>query len=300
MEAHREKPRPYLGISQIGESCARKMWYRFRWVAQETFDALTLKRFEDGHRTEDLLAARLRAVPGIQLTTLQPNGQQWEVIGANPHIKGHLDGGVLGLLQAPATWHVFEAKCVGEEQLQKLSKAIELHGEKQALRAWNRVYWAQALVYMWLTGMERHYLVASAPGGRGRPVTVRTESDPIEAARFLIRAERVVESQEPLERIGGPTYYECRWCAFQEQCHGGEWSARNCRTCLHSTPMQDGTWLCQRWGRHLSTEEQRQGCPTHLYLPMLVPGEQVDAGEDWVLYRLATGDEWTDAEVKSA
>ena len=44
-----EPPRPYLGMSSIGESCSKKLWYRFRHAAREEFDADTLKRFADGH-----------------------------------------------------------------------------------------------------------------------------------------------------------------------------------------------------------------------------------------------------------
>jgi hypothetical protein len=44
----------------------------------------------------------------------------------------------------------------------------------------------------------------------------------------------------------------------------------------------------------LSRRDQEAGCAAHLYIPDLVPGEQVDAGEDWVGYRLADGTTWRD------
>jgi hypothetical protein len=67
----------------------------------------------------------------------------------------------------------------------------------------------------------------------------------------------------------------------------------NCRTCLHATPV-DGGWACERYQRSLSEAEQRAGCENHLYLPALVPGEQVDAGPDWVEYLLPGGNRWRD------
>ena len=42
----------------------------------------------------------------------------------------------------------------------------------------------------------------------------------------------------------------------------------------------------------LSPEEQRRGCPQHLFIPDLVPGTPIDAGEDWVEYRLPDGSIW--------
>jgi hypothetical protein len=44
----------------------------------------------------------------------------------------------------------------------------------------------------------------------------------------------------------------------------------------------------------LDRREQEAGCAAHLYLPDFVAAEQIDAGEDWVSYRLPDGTEWRD------
>ncbi len=56
--------RNYLGASLIGNPCARQIWYQYNGYTQEPFSAETLMNFEDGHRTEDLTAERLRMVDG--------------------------------------------------------------------------------------------------------------------------------------------------------------------------------------------------------------------------------------------
>ena len=38
----------------------------------------------------------------------------------------------------------------------------------------------------------------------------------------------------------------------------------------------------------------RSGCAQHLYLPALVPGEQIDAGDGWVEYLFGEGLRWRD------
>ena len=48
--------------------------------------------------------------------------------------------------------------------------------------------------------------------------------------------------------------------------------------------------ICAR----MSRRDQEAGCAAHLYIPDLVRGEQLDAGEDWVSYRLPDGSEWRD------
>ena len=288
-------PRPYLGMSGIGEECERKLWYGFRWVLPVEFDANAHKRFLDGHRTEDLILQRLRRVPGIEVHTIDPEtGYQFGVSDLGGHFKGHLDAAICGLIQAPKTWHVGEVKA--SEKIDDLRKVIAKLGEKNALREWNFTYYVQGVLYMHYTGMERHYLVCSSPGGRDW-VSVRTNADPEEALRQRAKAERIVFSQHPLERLSDkPDFYKCRWCSFAEHCHGEAFPRSNCRTCLHSTPLPDGTWGCDRWNKTLSVEDQRKGCPAHLFIPALIPGEQVDANaeEEWVSYRLRNGQDWRD------
>ena len=72
LRGNAEQHRPYLGMSAIGRACSRALWYGFRWCSPNTFDAATLKRFEDGHRGEDIQADRLRLVEGIELLTIDP------------------------------------------------------------------------------------------------------------------------------------------------------------------------------------------------------------------------------------
>jgi hypothetical protein len=69
---------------------------------------------------------------------------------------------------------------------------------------------------------------------------------------------------------------------------------RHCRSCLHSTPIDDGAWHCARHGFLLDRRTQETGCSAHLYIPDLIAGEQVDAGEDWVGYRMPDGSVWCD------
>jgi hypothetical protein len=94
-ELHEQKrdsvPRPYLGASEIGERCARRLWYSFRWLG-EAFDGRMLRLVRSaGDRFEERIIDELRAI-GVRV-----EGQQHEVIFANGHGGGHLDGALLGL-----------------------------------------------------------------------------------------------------------------------------------------------------------------------------------------------------------
>ena len=289
--------RPYLGMSGIGAECERQSWYSYRWCKRIQHDAETLKRFADGHAGEALQAERLQAVDGITLLTFDPEtGSQFGFSDVRDHFKGHMDGAIVGLLQAPKTWHVWEHKQVGEKKFAKLIKLKVELGEKNALQKWDATYYAQAVLYMHFSGMDRHYLTCSTPGGRAT-VAVRTNADEAAALRLIAKAERIISAQEPPARISeDASFYLCRWCSFSPICHGDAWAERTCRSCLHSTPVDQGQWDCNRWGKVLSDAEQRDGCGAHKLIPALVPGEQVDVRDDAVIYRMPDGSEWSDSE----
>jgi hypothetical protein len=292
LEAQQEKHhRGHLGMSQIGRPCERELWFSFRWAQRPNFDAATLKRFEDGHRTEDLVIARLQATPGIELHDRDETGDQFRFSDFGGHFSGSCDGAVLGLLQAPKTWHIYEGKC--SEKWNDLDKAKKKVGEKAALAEWNPTYYAQATLYMHYAGLERHYLVCSSPGSR-KETSVRTEADPIHAQTLIAKAERIIFADEAPPRIGEATNFQCRFCDFHELCHNQAPVERNCRTCLNVTPERDGTWRCTKFGHTLSKDDQRAGCPSHRYLPSLVPWEQIDTRGEDVVYDRPNG-EWIDS-----
>lgn len=219
--ARREPRRDYLGMSAIGHACERKLWYDVHDPLAETFSAATLKRFEDGHRTEDLIAFRLRMVPGLQLWTVDPeSGDQFECTDFDGRFKGHVDGVILGLHQAPQTPHVWEAKAVGEKKFAEFKKLKATHGEKGVLQAWDSVYWHQAQAYMGYFDLTRHYITVCTPGGRDWD-SARTEFDLTAFLKIKDRARRVLEAKVPLAKVGtNANWWQCKWCHYTERCHG--------------------------------------------------------------------------------
>jgi hypothetical protein len=292
---NRKPARDYVGMSGIGGECERRIWNDWRWVTRAKFNAETLKRFADGHAGEDVQIARLRMVPGVTLLNIDPDtGRQFGFTDLDGHFRGHMDGAIIGLLQAPKTWHVYEHKQVGEKKQAKLAKLKAEKGEKQALAEWDSTYYGQAILYMHYSGMTRHYLTCSTPGGRST-ISVRTDENPEGAMRLIERARRIIGSAQPPARIStDPAWYVCRFCDHASACHGEAMPERHCRSCLHSTPVDGGSWHCARHDWTLTQDQQRVGCAAHLMIPALVPGEQVDAGDDWVSYQMRDGSEWRD------
>lgn len=267
--------RKYLGMSAIGGECERKLWLTFRWARQETFDAPTLKRFEDGHRTEALIISRLKMVEGLELIDTEPDGGQIRCSDFGGHFSGHLDWMCRGLLQAPKAWHVGEMKA--SAKIGELEKHKDRLGEKNALLAWNVTYYAQAQCYMGYQGVDRHWLVCTNPGGR-EWTSVRTDFDPVAFMRLKGKAERIIFSPEPPERVGGPTDFRCKRCHMADLCHGDGLPDRECRICLHATPERAGIWSCAI-GNAFGNP-----CQSHRFIPGVLNKIQTDVVDGNVVY----------------
>jgi len=262
------KPRPYLGGSAIGDDCDRKLWYGFRWYKVITFRADTLRRFDDGHRTEDLMAERLRLVPGVHLETVDPvTGKQFGFQEIDGHFRGHADGLILGIKEAPNTKHIWEHKSVSDSVYKKLQKAIKDHGEKNAIEKWNGTYYGQIQVYMKLFDCTRAYHTVTTSGGRDH-LSVRTEYNAKFAQHLMDKAAGIIGSDSPPQRLSNDrTFFKCKWCDYTDICHGTEAPEVTCRSCIYSYASERGTWACEKFARILDRADQEAACSVYTPIP---------------------------------
>lgn len=215
VEMNNEPPRDYLGASSIGGPCDRRSWYSLNGYRQE-INAKTLRAFQDGHDVEEKIISWLKASPKIELHYKKPNGEQYGFSDLAGKYRGHYDGVIRGIPEAPKTWHMLEVKCT--KDFKKVERLVAKHGEKQALKEWNPGYYAQAVTYMWKAGLSRHLTIVSSPGGRDL-LSIRTNQNHTYAKALMDKAKRIIESDTPPQRIGESTYYLCKMCGFRNVCH---------------------------------------------------------------------------------
>lgn len=279
--------RTYIGASVLGDDCERRLWDNFRWLfPAEVFDGQKLSIFETGHRWEARLVEMLRDA-GIAIHDRDPDtNEQFAVRFAGGHGGGHLDGEATAVPEAPKVVHVVEFKTHKEKSFKDLLA--------KGVRVSKPTHHAQMQVYMGLRGRTRALYIAVNKNDDSL-YAERIEFDPVEFARLMAKAERLVTSDRRPPCTCPPYFLKAGYgCAPNE----GVMPARNCRTCIHSTAHLDGDarWSCARHLRDLTLDEQRAGCANHLFNPTLVPGEQTDVDEagEWVLYRLPDGSVWKD------
>ncbi len=127
--------RDHLGASIIGKSCARALWYDFRWVTPSRHSGRLLRLFETGQLEEDRLVRNLRATGATVLEVDPETGRQFRVEAHGGHFGGSLDGVALGLLEAPKTWHVLEFKTHSAKSFAELDRKRRGAGQAPARRA---------------------------------------------------------------------------------------------------------------------------------------------------------------------
>lgn len=281
-----------IPVSALAEECQRKQFYDFRWVSpQEDLDGRTLRIFETGNVEEDRMVENLRMI-GCEVWDVDPDtGRQFVVKACGGHVKGKLDAEVLGLPEAPKTIHVAEIKSHNAKSFAKLLK--------EGVKAAKPLHFGQLQTYMYLRGRDRG-MYLSVCKDTDELYAERLELDVEYVIRLLARAQRTIDASEPPPKLHeDPEHkmaFACGWCRHKPVCHGHKMPRVNCRTCLYSTPEPDGTWSCGKWSKPLSLTEQQEGCGSHLLLPGLVDGEQVDFSEEdeSITYRMRDGSVWVD------
>jgi hypothetical protein len=255
-EDKRGSARPYLGASEAGHSCARRLWLSFRHAARESFDGRMLRLFETGNVEELRVLAELEGI-GIRL-----EGLQEEVSRFGGHFMGHCDGIGLGFPEAAKTWHLIEVKTHNAKSFAALLK--------DGVRKSKPMHWAQVQIYMGELGLERCMYIAVNKDTDEIHVE-RIEFDKAEHARLINRVTEVIFANEPPLKISEDAgWYECRVCPFHTLCHGEAIPEPNCRTCAHSTPTPEGGWHCAHWSDRIPADGVESGCDEHRFIPAVV------------------------------
>lgn len=278
--------RDHLGASLIGTECTRSLWYSFRWATRARHTGRLLRLFERGQLEEARFIAALRAI-GVTVMDIDPEtGRQWTVRDSSGHVGGSMDAVCIGLPEAEKTYHLLEFKTHSAKSFTSLVK--------DGVEKSKPLHYAQMLLYMELSGLTRAMYLAVNKDDE-QLYSERVHADPAQAMRLIAKGQRVVQTTTPPERIStDPAWFQCKFCDHRPVCWEGELPARHCRSCLHSSPIENGSWRCEKHDRQISTKEQRAGCPDHLLVPQFVAGEQIDADENSVTYRLKDGTIWKD------
>lgn len=265
-EKNNEPKRGHLGASQIGHPCERALWYAFHWATKSAFEGRMLRLFERGQREEAVFIQNLRDV-GVTVWDVDPDtGKQISFSAFGGHFSGACDGIAKGILEEPVKPHVLEFKTSSDKYFKVLSR----EGVEKA----QPKHFAQMQVYMKAFDVERAYYMA-VNKDNDEIYAERVKYSPAIARQLFEKAERIIKAATPPGKLSeDPAYFECKWCAHWDVCHGGKLPEVNCRTCAHSTAEMTGGWSCAE-GKKMGVE-----CAHHVYQPVFFVGRELLAYEN--------------------
>jgi len=244
-----KKPRGYLGMSSIGGECERKAWYGFRWVHLDGHHlARTERIFQVGHYYEGEMIEHLESI-GVEFIT-----RQEEFVSCHGHMKGHSDGKIIKLPEAPKAEHVFEAKTHNQKSFESVVK--------KGVEKSKPVHYAQMQEYMKHSGCKRAYYLAYNKN-TSEYYSERVKYDADYTEDLERKAFSIVFSDQPPEKKFSPSYYACKSypCKYYDVCHKGFTDiTKTCRTCIHVDVANEGRWVCEKKNKNLTYDEQLAGC----------------------------------------
>ena len=255
--------RTYLGMSQIGEECSAKLWLGFHWANFGKKHSAKMERtFEIGHEFEKIIIKQLKDA-GMEVFRVLEDGtevehfgykdeEQEEFIGGFGHAKGHNDGRIRGVIEAPKTDHLLEIKTMKEEYFKKLVK--------QGLKKYHPIYYAQTQRYMREMKLTRTLFIALNKNTSELHIE-RIEFDKGFAEDLVRKEQSIIMSDAMPERAYEEGFYKCGFCDQAGVCRGINNPSVTCRTCDFVDIEMDGVWSCQKQkGKNLTPEEQRKAC----------------------------------------
>jgi len=250
--------RSHLGGSQIGRECSRQIWYGFRWAKRPSFSGRMLRLFQRGHGEEARFVRYLTRI-GMNVREFDEQGKQWRILDVEGHFGGSLDGLATG--------------CPGLDPEEEILLEFKTHNTKsfakltyEGVQISKPEHYRQMQIYMGKRQLK-HALYMAVNKNDDDLYCEIVEFDIIEFAKLMHKARVIVYAKQPPNRISeNATWFACKYCDFSGICHKGEPMERNCRTCQHSAPAENGEWFCNTWQSIIPGAHMRTGCDAHLMI----------------------------------
>jgi len=251
----------------------------------EPFPGRVLRLFRRGHEEEINIVKDLRAI-GMDIRATTSNQAR---VDFGNSVSGSMDGVIFsGVPEAPKTKHLAEFKTASDK---KFKEFVD-----KGLEEANYQYFVQCQVYMQGAGLARAlFLVVNK--NDDQIYTERVRYDEAVATKYIKRGHRIVSTERIPEPLSADeTWWQCRFCAGHDLCHGGAGTNEvNCRTCAHVTHTE-GQWHCTRHDDIIPTKFQYEGCDSHVMHPDLVAWKHKGGHGEWSAVYEVDGREFVNGE----
>lgn len=243
-------PRGYLGLSEIGHECARRVFLDWRFAGYQNFSGRMYRLFNRGQREEEWLVYWLRCA-GYEVMDVDPKtGQQFEFTLHNGHVVGHCDG----YIKVGPHWFILEFKTHNERSFLATKRANNLSISKPK-------HYCQCQAYMAADGRVEGTLYF-AVNKNDDAIHVEFVEPDSETVQWL--DERIMElvttKAIPGRVSETPSYWVCQMCHYCGYCFFSKPLNRSCRLCVNVRMVKNGRWGCTKYEKILTLQEQTKGC----------------------------------------
>jgi len=259
-----EQPAKYswrIKPSNLGSECVAALWYAYRWVKRNPIDGRIGRIFGSGSAFEAPTMDWLRKA-GWEILDKDPSKigtkfEQWNFKALDGHISAYLDAVGRHPDYCNGAWGNVEAKSYNKRRFGALVN-------KQSVKITEYEYYVQACIYMQAFNLPFTLLIAVCKDDSDIYVEIIPRDDDT-ANRAMRLAETVKTSRvRPAKIAESPAFHVCKRCDFVGICHLGEQPDRNCRSCIHVTPTDNGKFGCSYWQLAIPGEKEiMQACPQY-------------------------------------
>ena len=216
-ENSKRKKRTYLGGSSLGESCSRKIQYRYMGYESDEgrdFTANTLRIFQFGHEIEDSVAQWLKNA-NFDLRTEDKKGEQFGFSIADGEIKGHIDGVICGGpvdMGYPCLW---ENKSANDKKFREFMM--------KGVARTNQVYAAQIALYQAYMNLTEYPCLFTVLNKNTSQIYYElvpfNKNLAQEMSDKAVNILEATKAKETLPRVAfSKDFFDCKWCEFQDRC----------------------------------------------------------------------------------
>ena len=198
-----------LGASEIGNKCARALYYSYHKEPRKKPESRLVRLFNRGKLEEARIIAYLRLM-GLDVLPTDNEGRQFFFKDFDDHFQGHCDG----LIFHNNEYILLEMKTMNDKSFTKTD-------DKGVAEA-HPIYYTQMQVYMGYFGIKQALFV-SANKNNDDLYFELVNYDKIEYSSILTKVNDIITCQniDELPRISTlPSYFECRWCPYRGVCYG--------------------------------------------------------------------------------
>lgn len=283
--------RNHLGISEIGEDCKRKLFYKFRWMGWEEHSGRMRRLFARGHREEEKYINYLEGI-GFKIYRFSNPILNYHPESDNLFLSSKFEIGD-GLVEDVTGFKEFEERAKAEGLVRKQFRVSGVMGhyggscDGVGISPWYpdplilefKTHNTKSFTHYVEKGLQlskpKHFDQMSGYGEKmkieyGLYFPENKNDDDIQLAPVKLDWNRAKELEKKAESIiltnqlptrisDNPAFFKCKYCFANGLCHQGAIPQKNCRSCKNSMPTNNATWTCAKYGL-IPNEVIAKGC----------------------------------------